>query len=336
MGAIGYQKTPTSDKAWDGAANEKRLRSGESESYYRKMYAWQDPEADPKTKSAYKFPHHEVDSSGEIGAANVKACQSVISVLNGGMGGTDIPKTDRQGVYDHVAHHLRDAGATPADLRSQPLAGPGVMEFRALTAADFAVEDEGVISGHSFVVGEWAPVGGGLFEEVFEPGCFDKTDFRDVLFSGNVNHDLLTVPLARSRNNNANSTLQLSIDQRGVAFRARLDLENNFHARALYSAIKRQDVTGMSGLFKVAEDRWEGLDTEKPRRHILAVERVREITASSMPVYEGTDINARDQSALESAKRALESARAGWLDSQQSERRAIRALKDALLGREAG
>lgn len=212
----------------------------------------------------------------------------------------------------------------------------GDAERRAFAATDFRVgEGVGTIGGHPIVVSQRANVAS-MFDEVFEPGCFDGCDFRDVLFSANVNHDLQTVPLARSRNNTANSTLQLQVDAVGLACRARLDLENNFHARALHSAVGREDVGGMSALFVVGEDRWEGLGTEMPLRHITAVARVIEITAASMPVFPGTDINARDdQSALESAARVLESARSR-LESQENERRAIRELKDALRGRKAG
>ena len=50
MPAIKPHKTETSNKAWDGPANEARLKSGENEAYYHKAYAWQDPDGDPKQK----------------------------------------------------------------------------------------------------------------------------------------------------------------------------------------------------------------------------------------------------------------------------------------------
>lgn len=83
----------------------------------RKAYAWVDPDGDPGAKSSYKFIHHEVKAGGDVGPANVKACTSGIGVLNGGRGGADIPKSDRQGIYRHLARHLRDAGDEPPDLR---------------------------------------------------------------------------------------------------------------------------------------------------------------------------------------------------------------------------
>ena len=41
-----------------------------------------------------------------------------IGVLNGGRGGTTIPDADRQGVWNHLAKHLRDADLTPPELKS--------------------------------------------------------------------------------------------------------------------------------------------------------------------------------------------------------------------------
>lgn len=114
MGAIGVHHTETAEGAWDGPANEGRLRSGESQAYYRRCYAWQDPVGDVATKAAYKFPHHFVGQDGEPGAASVRGCQAGIAVVNGGRGGASIPDGDRRGVYDHLAAHLRDADQEPA------------------------------------------------------------------------------------------------------------------------------------------------------------------------------------------------------------------------------
>lgn len=142
MGAIGVHHTETSDEAWDGPANEARLRLGEDEAYYRKAFAWQDPEGDAGTKAAYKFIHHAVSSAGEIGAANLTACSTGIGVLNGGRGGTTIPSGDRRGVYNHLAAHLRDADREPPELSGQTATGlfpdalrnaPWAMEPEALT-----------------------------------------------------------------------------------------------------------------------------------------------------------------------------------------------------------
>lgn len=83
----------------------------------RQAYAWVDPDGEPDVKQSYKFIHHEVGARGEVGPANVKACTSGIGVLNGGRGGAKVPVSDRKGIYNHLARHLRDAGEEPAPLK---------------------------------------------------------------------------------------------------------------------------------------------------------------------------------------------------------------------------
>ena len=115
---IAPHSTATSEAAWDGPANVAALRNDETAPYYRKAFAWIDPDGSPDTKAAYKFIHHEVGSEGDIGAANFIACSAGIAVLNGGRGGADIPDSDRQGVWNHLARHLRDGDREPPELRS--------------------------------------------------------------------------------------------------------------------------------------------------------------------------------------------------------------------------
>lgn len=149
---------------------------------------------------------------------------------------------------------------------------------------------------------------GNLFYEVIERGAFEETDFTDVLFF--VNHDLTKIPLARSRRNNGNSTMQLKVDERGLNIETNLDVENNTDARSLYSAIKRGDITGMSFLFSVKEDAWEELDAKIPTRRIKRISRVREVSAVNFPAYEATEISARETRSLDGDLKALENARA--------------------------
>jgi len=148
----------------------------------------------------------------------------------------------------------------------------------------------------------------GWIREMIEPGALDNTDLRDVRFL--VGHDTTGIPLARSRNNNENSTMQLSVSERGMDIRVDLDIENNTRARELYSAVKRGDISGMSFMFTVDKDSWEDLESEQPLRRITSISRVFEVSAVTFPAYEGTSLEAASEdSALESARASLESAR---------------------------
>lgn len=156
----------------------------------------------------------------------------------------------------------------------------------------------------------------GEFIEVIRNGAFDETNFDDVRFL--VNHDFNGIALARSRRNNKSdkpNTMQLFVDDNGdVNIKADLDTENNEQARALYSAISRGDMDGMSFCFYVSEDnqRWSERDGVNVRE-ILKVDKVIEVSAVNFPAYGGTNIDSRsldsDRRALDRARIALDNAR---------------------------
>jgi hypothetical protein len=192
----------------------------------------------------------------------------------------------------------------------------GTKEYRAFGMPDLTVQPEGnVLQGHAAVFDQTTDIGG-MFNEIIDRGAFSQTDFTDVLMS--INHDLDRIPLARSRNNNANSTLQLQVDNTGLAIRANLDVDNNQEAKALYSSIQRGDINGMSFIFYVRGENWEGLDTETPTRHITDIAKVIEVSAVSFPAYDQTDISARSSEALDSAKKTLDSAKAEYIEKQNA------------------
>lgn len=149
----------------------------------------------------------------------------------------------------------------------------------------------------------------GDFNEIIHKGALDKTNLQDVRFL--INHDTSKIPLARSRRNTKNSTMQLTVDDNGLSVRVLLDTENNADARALYSAVQRGDISGMSFMFGIDGEDWEDIESDHPTRHIRSISSVVEVSAVTFPAYEDTEISARlkDNPALESAGQALENAR---------------------------
>lgn len=166
-------------------------------------------------------------------------------------------------------------------------------------------ESGNIITGRPIVYNSKTDLG--FFDEVIESGALNNTNLTDVRFL--VNHDTSKIPLARSRRNNGNSTMQLTVDDQGMGIRVVLDTENNAEAKSLYSAVQRGDITGMSFMFGVDDEEWEDLDTDHPTRHIRSISSVVEVSAVTFPAYESTEINARSKEALENARSALESAR---------------------------
>ena len=163
------------------------------------------------------------------------------------------------------------------------------------------------ITGQPIVYNERTDLG--WYDEIIEDGALAETALRDVRFL--INHNTDMIPLARSRNNNANSTMQMQVVPNvGMTIRVDLDTENNADSRSLYSAVERGDITGMSFMFTVDKDSWDDLESDHPTRHVRSIGRVFEVSAVTFPAYEATSIQARGLAeALESAKASLESAK---------------------------
>lgn len=195
-----------------------------------------------------------------------------------------------------------------------------------LRAFDFEVraerdEERGTyLTGTPIVYDAWTDLG--WYDEKIADGALKDTDLKDVRFL--VNHNTDMIPLARSRNNNANSTMQMEVvDGVGMNIRVNLDTENNAEAKALYSAVERGDISGMSFMFSINSDTWEDIDSDHPKRTITEIKKVMEVSAVTFPAYEQTSISARGlDEALENAKSSLESVKA--------EKRAIEIKKQKI------
>ena len=163
----------------------------------------------------------------------------------------------------------------------------------------------------------------GWYQETISRDALAETDLKDVMFL--VGHDFSSIPLARSRNNNENSTMQMSVTDEGMNIRVDLDIEGNPRAAELYSAVKRGDISGMSFAFIVDKDAWDDIDTEYPKRTIMSIRKVYEVSAVAFPAYPQTDIQAASEgeslesvrASLESAKQRLEEERAAQAEQER-------------------
>ena len=176
--------------------------------------------------------------------------------------------------------------------------------------AEETANGEKIITGRPIVYNSRTDLG--WFDEIIEPGALDNADLTDVRFL--VNHDTRMIPLARSRRNNGNSTMKMSADLQGLNLDfVKLDVENNMTSRALYSAVERGDISGMSFMFSINSEEWDDIESDHPTRRIKEISSVVEVSAVTFPAYDSTEINARSKEALDNARSALEKAR------QQSE-----------------
>ena len=168
----------------------------------------------------------------------------------------------------------------------------------------------------------------GWYQETIARGALDSTDLKDVRFL--VGHNTGMIPLARSRNNNENSTMQMSVTDEGMNIRVDLDTENNAEAKALYSAVKRGDMSGMSFMFIVESDSWDDIESDYPKRTIRSIKTVMEVSAVAFPAYPQTTIQAASEdAALDSARASLESARKQL--EEEREKAAYNARRMAVL-----
>ena len=159
-------------------------------------------------------------------------------------------------------------------------------EQRAYTSEVTAGENE--IVGNPVVCGVRAQMYD--YIEVIEPGALTEADISDVLLT--VNHNLNSIPLARSKGGQPGETMQLSVDNYNCRVTAQLDVENNPQARALHSAVARGDITGMSFMFHVKEDSWER-ESDVLVRHIQKIDKIIDVSAVTIPAYPSTSISAR-------------------------------------------
>lgn len=185
----------------------------------------------------------------------------------------------------------------------------------SLEAREAEDEGKGIVEGMAIVYNAKTDIG--WFDEIIEQDALSHTDMKDVRML--VNHDTSMIPLARSRNNTANSTLQLIPELNGLKIRAKLDIENNADAKSLYSAIQRGDISGMSFAFEVDGEAWEDEMSDHPLRRITSISKIYEVSAVTFPAYEQTEINARSKEELESYRSSLESEKnAQPLDSDKA------------------
>ena len=176
-------------------------------------------------------------------------------------------------------------------------------------------ENEGVITGYPIVFNQETDLGHGIREVISPEAVGDGKVLRDVALM--VGHDFGMIPLAHSRNNNENSTMQLTPDEHGVHMKAVLDVKGNPKAAEVYSAIKRGDVSGMSFAFIVDKEEWEDVDTDSPLRRVTGFSKIFECSIVAFPAYPGTSVQAASESAaLESVMESLESERQRLADER--------------------
>jgi len=99
------------DRPWDGDGARKRVREwagGDKENIdwgkYAKAFAYFDGE-DAEDFGSYKLPHHDI-IDGKLRVV-LRGVQSANGVMQGAMGGVDLPSGQRSKVQAHIDYHLK-------------------------------------------------------------------------------------------------------------------------------------------------------------------------------------------------------------------------------------
>ena len=195
-------------------------------------------------------------------------------------------------------------------------------EFRSFDCevnAEESKEGKRTLTGRAIVFGQRTNIG--PFDEIIEREAITPEVLKDVPLL--LNHNQKGIPMARSRNNNENSSMQLILDEEGVGFRTTLDTANNMESKALSSAVDRGDISGMSFMMLRVRDKWDDVLSDHPLRHVISIGRIGEISAVTHPAYAQTSIENRGlSSSLDSALESLESARAAAKEKERKRKAA--------------
>ena len=124
------------------------------------------------------------------------------------------------------------------------------------------------------------------YKEQICRGAFDNCNMNDVIF--NYNHQGKV--MARTRN----KTLELTVDEKGLFIRARLD--GTEEGRKLYEEIKGGYIDRMSFAFTTNE---ESYDKNEHQFNVRGIKRLYDVSAVSIPAYDDTSISARKNFVLE-------------------------------------
>lgn len=186
-----------------------------------------------------------------------------------------------------------------------------IAQIKAETRAEASAGAESLIlTGRPIVYDQPTTINdpAGKYIEIIRSGALDGADISDVRLL--VNHDLQKIPLARTP-----KTMSLSVDAAGLNMSA--ELPNTEEARAVHTAVKRGDLSGMSFTFTVPAG-GDKYNAATNTREIFKIAKVYETSIVSFPAYPQTSIEARAvmEKPLFDSKRAIEKRKAQILINQ--------------------
>lgn len=187
-----------------------------------------------------------------------------------------------------------------------------------------ADETNGLIEGVPIVFDTPTDIGG-WFQETICRGAITQDIIKDVRFFWNHNIDekaiaRTVIPLEKL------GGMELHIEENGVKMIANPNRKRT-DANDLCLAIEDGVINAMSFMFGVADERWEDLDTDYPKRFITKIDPLIEVSAVNFPAYATTSINARGDVVGENDRAVLEKVREARTAAQESDAQVKRNLE---------
>lgn len=156
--------------------------------------------------------------------------------------------------------------------------------------AEFRADSEsGLIVGVPIVFDTPTDIGGYFQETICKGAITEEILKRDVGFY--FNHDLNSKRIARSIIPiDKLGGMDFQISDKTVTMRVNANRQRT-DANDLYLGIKDRTIDGMSFMFAVADERWEDENTDYPKRFILRIDPIIEVSAVNYPAYKSTSIS---------------------------------------------
>ncbi|MGN4930276.1 HK97 family phage prohead protease [Bacillus cereus group sp. MYBK14-1] len=172
------------------------------------------------------------------------------------------------------------------------------LRIAELRAADPVGDSSLILNGRPIVYDQPTTIKApfGEYIEIIQRGALEKADLSDIRLL--YNHDMSKIPLARTP-----KTMSFALDSAGLTMRA--ELPETEEGKSVYTAVRRQDLSGMSFAFKVPEG-GSRFDAKTNTRTITKIEKVYEFSICPFPAYPQTSVEAR--AAIESSWNMLKSA----------------------------
>lgn len=155
------------------------------------------------------------------------------------------------------------------------------IEFRNISESDERVlEGYAVVFDSPTVIEEFDGV---EYKEIISRNAFDGANLKDVCLK--YNHGDSAYILARTRNN----SLELTIDEHGLKFRAQLP--NTTSANDIYELVKSGLIDKCSFAFRCEEDKY---NKKTHTRTITKIKRLYDVSVVDIPAYDDTNVEARN------------------------------------------